>query len=52
MPHEFACTAGDCSFSITSDDDDEIVDHVRMHADEVHGREVEESDVLEGIVAH
>lgn len=49
MPSEFACGAPDCTFLIRTDDPDEIVEHVKMHAKERHDREVDEDHVRERI---
>lgn len=35
----------DCNFLIRTEDEDEIVEHVRMHAAEKHDREVDEERV-------
>ncbi|MFB6169920.1 MAG: DUF1059 domain-containing protein [Haloarculaceae archaeon] len=45
MPREFECGAPSCTFLIRTEDDDEIVEHVRMHAREKHDRDVDEERV-------
>lgn len=45
MAREFECGAPNCSFLIRTKDDDEIVEHVRMHATEKHGKTIDEDRV-------
>ena len=49
MTKEFECGAPDCTFMIRTKDEDEIVDHVKMHAREQHDREVDEGRVRDRI---
>lgn len=44
MP-EFVCGAPDCTFEIRANDAEEIVEYVKQHAAEKHGREVDEERV-------
>ncbi|MBX0294076.1 DUF1059 domain-containing protein [Haloarcula nitratireducens] len=46
MTHQFGCSA--CGFMIRSDDDREVIDLVRTHADEKHDMDVSEEDVRNG----
>jgi predicted small metal-binding protein len=48
MTHQFTCSA--CAFQIRSDDDEELVDHVREHADEAHDMNVPPDDIRDGMV--
>lgn len=49
MPKEFECGAPNCTFLIRTGDEDEIVEHVKMHAKEKHDREVDEERVRDRI---
>lgn len=51
MPHEFECGAPDCTFLIRTLDEDEIVEHVRMHAREKHDKTIDEARVRDRITA-
>ena len=44
MP-EFVCGAPDCTFEVRANDEDEIVEYVKRHAKEKHGREIDEERV-------
>lgn len=46
MVHQFTCSA--CAFQIRSEDDDEVIDHVRTHAEEMHDMTMSRSDVRDG----
>lgn len=46
MAHEYTCNM--CAFRIRSEDDDEVVELVREHADEKHDMDLSESDVRDG----
>ncbi|MFW5939474.1 MAG: DUF1059 domain-containing protein [Halolamina sp.] len=46
MAREFSCN--DCGFMVRSDDDDEVIDFVKQHADHAHGRQVADDDVRAG----
>ena len=48
MP-SFACGAPDCSFAISANDEEEIIEYVRRHAAEKHGREVDPDRVRDRI---
>ena len=45
MPLEFECGAPDCTFLVRTVDEDEVVDHVRMHAREKHDKSIDEDRV-------
>jgi predicted small metal-binding protein len=47
MAHQYGCS--ECSFLIRSDDEDEVIDVVRTHADESHDMRVSRADVEAGI---
>lgn len=47
MANQYSCSA--CGFQVQSDDEDEVVDHVREHADEMHGMDMSEADIRDGI---
>lgn len=49
MTREFECGDPSCTFLIRTEDDDEIVAHVRQHARERHDREVDEARVRDRI---
>jgi len=49
MTKEFECGAPDCTFLIRTDDEDEIVEHVRTHARERHDKGIDEDRVRERI---
>jgi predicted small metal-binding protein len=49
MTSEFECGAPDCTFLIRTEDPDEIVDHVRLHAKEKHDRDVDVDRVRDRI---
>mgnify|MGYP006275988943 CR=1 FL=1 len=46
MVRQFTC--GDCAFMIRSDNDDELIEFVKQHADDAHGRQVADDDVRAG----
>ncbi len=46
MVHQYTCSA--CAFQVRSDDDDEVIELVRNHADGSHGMEVAPQDVRDG----
>jgi predicted small metal-binding protein len=46
MAHQYECS--ECAFMIRSDDDDEVIDHVRTHAQDAHGMQVADDDVRAG----
>ena len=49
MALEFVCGDPECTFEITSVTADEIVDHVRLHAREMHDKDIDEDRVRERI---
>jgi predicted small metal-binding protein len=49
MALEFECGDPECTFEITSVDADEIVEHVRLHAQDMHDKGVDEGRVRERI---
>ena len=49
MPREFECGAANCTFLSRTEDEDEIVEHVKMHAKEKHDRDVDEDHVRDRI---
>ncbi|MFB6104421.1 MAG: DUF1059 domain-containing protein [Halobacteriaceae archaeon] len=51
MVKEFACGAPDCTFLIRTNDADEIVEHVRMHAAEKHDKDIDEDRVRDRITS-
>jgi len=46
MVHQYSCSA--CAFQIRSEDDDELIDLVRTHADEKHDMSMSQDDVSGG----
>lgn len=46
MVHQYACDA--CEFMVRSENDDEIIDLVRNHAQEAHDMQVPADDVRAG----
>jgi predicted small metal-binding protein len=46
MVHQYTCSA--CAFQVRSDDDGEVIELVRNHADRSHGIEVAPRDVRDG----
>lgn len=46
MAREYQCSA--CEFMIRSEAEDELIDFVRQHADEVHELSMSADDVREG----
>ena len=49
MALEFECGDPECTFEITSVDEDEIVEHIRMHAREMHDKGIDEERVRQRI---
>lgn len=49
MTYEFECGAPNCTFLIRTEDRNEIVEHVRMHAREKHDRDVDDDHVRDRI---
>lgn len=49
MTYEFECGASNCTFLIRTEDKNEIVEHVRIHAREKHDRDVDEDHVRDRI---
>lgn len=47
MAHQFSCS--DCSFQVRSDDEKELIDLVRTHADDKHSKDISEQDVRSGM---
>jgi predicted small metal-binding protein len=47
MPHQFSCS--ECSFQVQSDDQNEIVDVVREHAEGKHSMNVSDGDIRGGM---
>jgi predicted small metal-binding protein len=47
MAHQFTCTA--CGFQVQSEDDDEVIDFVKNHADSKHDMNLSTSDVRDGL---
>jgi predicted small metal-binding protein len=47
LPHQFSCS--ECSFQVQSDDQTEIVDAVRQHAEDKHSMDVPEADIKSGM---
>jgi predicted small metal-binding protein len=48
MAHQYSC--GACAFQVRSEDDDELIELVRNHAEERHEMEVAPRDVRDGWV--
>ena len=46
MVHQYSC--GACAFQVRSEDDDELIDLVRAHADENHDMSMSRGDVRNG----
>ena len=46
MAHEFACSA--CGFQVRSEDDSELIQMVRTHADDQHDLKLARQDVKDG----
>ncbi|WP_336035035.1 DUF1059 domain-containing protein [Halobacterium yunchengense] len=46
MAHQYECSA--CGFMVRSEDDDELIDIVREHANDAHGLNITRSEVREG----
>jgi predicted small metal-binding protein len=44
---EYSCSS--CSFQVRSDDESEVVDHVREHAEQRHDMDLSEDAVREGM---
>ena len=49
VPSEFECGAPTCTFLIRTEDPDEIVEHVRLHAREKHDKAIDEARVRDRI---
>lgn len=49
MTKAFECGAPNCTFLIRTEDEDEIVEHVKLHAKEKHNRDVDEDHVRDRI---
>lgn len=49
MTHQFSCTQEGCHFSVSSDDEGEIIHVVRDHAEDRHGMSVSDKDVRKGM---
>lgn len=46
MAHQYACR--DCAFMVRSENDDEVIDFVRKHANDAHDMQVAPDDVRAG----
>jgi len=46
MAHQFSCSA--CGFQVRSENDDELIEHVQDHANEMHDMDVPPEDVRNG----
>lgn len=49
MTTQFSCTQEGCHFSVSSDDEGEIIHVVRDHAQDRHGMSVSDKDVRKGM---
>jgi predicted small metal-binding protein len=49
MTKEFECGAPNCTFLSRTEDEAEIVEHVRMHSETRHDRDVEEDRIRDRI---
>lgn len=49
MAAEFECAAPDCTFLIRTTDPEEVVEHVRVHAEEKHDKTIDEARVRDRI---
>lgn len=47
MAHQYSCSA--CEFQVRSENEDEVIDLVRTHAQDMHDMSINESDVRDGI---
>lgn len=46
MAHEYQCSG--CEFMIRSEDDDELIEFVQDHAEDVHDMSMEASEIRSG----
>lgn len=46
MAHEFGCSA--CEFHVRSENDDELIELVQNHAEEMHDLDLSQQDVRDG----
>ncbi|MXV62603.1 DUF1059 domain-containing protein [Natronorubrum sp. JWXQ-INN-674] len=49
MPHQFACSEGNCQFVIRSSSADEVKRLVRAHVRMTHGGRIDPADLERGI---
>ena len=49
MASQFECPQSGCSFMIRANDEDEIIQHVREHAQDKHGMAMDENDIRQNI---
>ena len=47
MAHQYSC--GSCEFQVRSENEDELIDIVRTHADDMHQLNVSRADVRDGM---
>ncbi|WP_158058670.1 DUF1059 domain-containing protein [Halorussus halophilus] len=45
MAHQFECTQQDCEFMVRANDENEVVDMVREHAQNKHGMSMDRGDI-------
>ncbi|MFB6080015.1 MAG: DUF1059 domain-containing protein [Haloferacaceae archaeon] len=46
MVHQYSCSA--CAFQVRSENDDELIELVRTHADDMHDMSMSRGDVRSG----
>jgi len=49
MANQFECTQDGCDFMVRANSEDEVIQHVREHAQDKHGMSMQAADVRSGM---